>query len=41
LKVVQGIYLTAGVAYTDHPSVTFIPKEGSALNVLAGAYFAL
>jgi porin len=41
LKVVPGIYLTAGVGYTDHPSFTFIPKEGSALTLLAGAYVAL
>jgi porin len=40
-RVTAGFYLTAGVGYTDHPSFTFIPKEGSALNFLASAFVAL
>jgi porin len=41
VRVTPGIYLTAGVGYTDHPSFTFIPREGSSLNFLASAFIAL
>jgi porin len=40
MRVTAGLYVTAGVNYTDHPSFTFIPKEGSALNFLASAFLA-
>jgi len=32
--LMPGIYGTAGVAYTDHPSLTYVPKDGSSLSFL-------
>jgi len=40
-KVRPGLYYTASVSYTDHPSFTFIPAEGSSLNFLSSLYLAL
>jgi porin len=39
-RVSPGVYYTASVSYTDHPSFTFIPVEGSALNFLSSLYIA-
>jgi porin len=40
VRVTPGIYLTASVGYTDNPSFTFLPMEGSALNFLSSAFIA-
>jgi hypothetical protein len=40
MRATPGVYLTAGLGYTDHASFTYIAKEGSALNLLASAYIA-
>jgi porin len=37
-RVFPGVYATLGLSYTDNPSVTYLPKEGSSLNVLAGLF---
>jgi porin len=39
LLLVKGIYLSGGLGYTDHPSATYISREGSALN-LPGSLFS-
>lgn len=40
VNLTRGLYLTAGLGFTDHPSVTYLPKEGSALNFLGSLYTA-
>ena len=37
-RVFPGVYATLGLSYTDNPSVTYLPKEGSSFNVLAGVF---
>jgi porin len=31
-----GVYASAGIGYTDHPSALYFQKEGGSLNLLAG-----
>jgi porin len=40
MRVTNGVYLTLGLQYTDHPSASYIPSEGHALNFLASTYIA-
>ena len=40
IRVTNGVYLTLGMQYTDHPSVVYIPNEGHSLNLLASSYIA-
>lgn len=37
-NVIPGLYLTGGVAYTDHPSLQFIKGEGSSLTFLGSIF---
>jgi porin len=40
MRVTNGVYLTLGLQYTDHPSVAYIPAEGHSLNFLASTFIA-
>ena len=37
-KLLRGVFVTAGLGYTDHPSFAYLRNEGSALNVLASTF---
>jgi len=36
-----GVYGTVGIAYTDHPSISYFPTEGPSLNFLGSLVFNL
>jgi len=38
-RLMPGVYGTVGIAYTDHPSLSFFPTEGSSLNFLGSLVF--
>ena len=38
MHVMNGVFLTLGLQYTDHPSVSYIPLEGHSLNFLASTF---
>jgi porin len=40
-RLMPGVYGTVGIAYTDHPSISYFPTEGSSLNFLGSLVFNL
>jgi porin len=40
VHVLSGVFVTLALSYTDHPSATWVPGEGHALNILASTYIA-
>jgi porin len=38
-RLMPGVYGTVGIAYTDHPSISYFPTEGSSLNFLGSLVF--
>ena len=40
-RLMPGVYGTVGIAYTDHPSISYFPTEGPSLNFLGSLVFNL